>query len=227
MWVKLDENILKNILDEKYNIDEAALLINELIEKEFEKEEPDFNLIEEYSDALIEIQNGNAEAIEIPEFKVKDSKKRIKFSRTFIRIILIAAILLATTITANAAITGATGKGIIENISIAVSNDKKEEKETTSQTTTKPYTTAKSKPKKQSNNKKKPKSKAKKKASFNEKIQVEPSKEETSEEDITAKAEITDEDSDNSDGENDDENVVTQIAEPDISYPDDNNGNED
>lgn len=120
--MKTNSKILNEIINENKT---DALLLNEIIEGEMKSENPDFELIDNCADAVLEIKDEEVEC-EIPKFKYYGEKKnRYILGKTVFRIALVAAVILATTLTANAAVKGVTNKGIIENISIAVSKDKK------------------------------------------------------------------------------------------------------
>lgn len=77
----INKNILKEIYDDASFKEDMADLINSLIDVELEKDEPDFDLIDECADALIEIESGNCSDV-IPliakhNFKDKDKKRKV------------------------------------------------------------------------------------------------------------------------------------------------------
>lgn len=81
----ITRSILNEIYDDKSFINEVAELINSLIDSELQKEEPDFDFIDECVNVLIEAQNGNfADVIPfIAENKFKDSDKKRKVLSVF------------------------------------------------------------------------------------------------------------------------------------------------
>ncbi len=222
MTVKFNSEILNNIINEKVNTEDALLLINEIIDKELEKDEPDFEYIEECTDALLELQNENSDNIEIKPFVYLKRKNvgKLKLTKTAVRIILIAAILLATTITASAAVKNVTGKGIIENI---VSP----ETETTvaEETTTAPETiTVRRKKSIRKKRRKKRVTTTKAAIGFNADIESETEAQEENEDtdEKTGEADSPQTESDDVEiTEDNGERVVTREASADISYPSD------
>lgn len=74
----MTESILKEIYDDDSFKAVTVELLNSLIDAELQKEEPDFDFIDECADVLIEIQSGNVSAV-IPFIKKNnntDDKKR-------------------------------------------------------------------------------------------------------------------------------------------------------
>ncbi len=151
MSVNFDKDVLKRITDEKFNNDEAFLLLNNAIDSELEKESPNFDYIDECTEALIKLQNGDfkEEKIEVKPFKgynEEGSAKRIKLSKALVRTLLIAAVILATTITANATYTSVTGKNLFDVIVNTADGQKKpaseEASKETKQSTTKRKTSS-------------------------------------------------------------------------------------
>ncbi len=226
MSVKFNSEILKRIVDEKVNTEDAVLLINELIDKELEKENPDLDYIDECSDALLELQNESVDSNEIKpfEFRKNDEKRNFRLTKTAIKIILVAALLFATTITASAAVKSVTGKGLIESIVIKQSQSAPEKETTTAAETT----TRAVKRKRKASRKRKKKYKEKTTASSGFEADIEEITEENAEEsaDGETTTEKTDAASSDASAENEKteettERVVTREASADISYPSD------
>ena len=114
----ITKSILSEIYDDKSFKDEVAALINSLIDSELQKEEPDFDFIDECVDALIEVQSGNPAAV-IPfiaenKFKDEDKKRRV------LSILLACAVVLSLSFGA---------------VAINHTVEKKKEEQKTSQTT--------------------------------------------------------------------------------------------
>lgn len=77
----ITKSILNELYDDKTFKDEVCELINSLIDSELLKEEPDFELIDECVDVLIEVQSGNYSAV-IPfiaknRFENADAKRKV------------------------------------------------------------------------------------------------------------------------------------------------------
>ncbi len=140
MDLVLDKRVMDNILEVKNFNAEAKELLNLLIDKELEKEdnEIDFEFIDECSDAIVEIEL-NAENTSRVIFPLLSSRRFLSragavgfksLSRSA-RVMLVAAVILATTITANAAVGSITGTTIFRSIVSTLSADDEEEEVTT------------------------------------------------------------------------------------------------
>lgn len=130
--ITINKEIMVKVLDDKTFKDEVCELLNRLIDLELDKKdsEIDFDFIEECSRVIILVQN-NEDLFnkELEDIFANDEmiKKMKKFGRkgisTSLKVILIAAVLLLSTITANAAVNEFTGKSIIENLASASEED--------------------------------------------------------------------------------------------------------
>ncbi len=206
------------------------------MDAELEKEEPDFDFIEECTGILLEIQDAVIDIDGVVPFLYSDKvaasvkSNRLKFSKTAARAVLVAAILLATTITANAAITGVTGKSIIENIAIAVNDSS--DKETTApeeETTAKPPESTTSRRKKKHSYEHSKVQTTTQREHFGDGIKTgttapastEPDDSVSGEADYAGEKEKTQKDK--TEKKTTEEESVTQYAEPDISFPSDEN----
>ncbi|MCR5208013.1 MAG: hypothetical protein K6C14_06000 [Eubacterium sp.] len=144
MRIKIDKDILNKIKEENNPSCEAEL-INAAIDEEFQSPEPDFELIDELSEELLAILNAEADStlyLSSDDVIGSGDAKKIRVSKILIRILAVAAIIIATTISVNAAYRSATGSGIISGIVNSVEkNVTTEAKETSS--TVKKYATTK------------------------------------------------------------------------------------
>lgn len=129
--VTIDKQIMAKVLDDKSFKDEVCELLNRLIDSEFEKDDCDidFDFIEDCSKTIIFVQDREAvfnrelvTALGKKEFLNRIHKFSLKGLSTSAKIILIAAVLFVSTITANAAVQDLTGKSIFENVA-AVSDE--------------------------------------------------------------------------------------------------------
>ena len=114
--------------------------LNALIDEELEKEDADFDFIDECADAINSIRNGFVDAV-IPvisrkDFMAKLGIRTVRFSKAFAAVIA-AAIML---VTANGIIAGATDYNIIEEVSKKIVELFTQEKEPP-EPTTPPVTT--------------------------------------------------------------------------------------
>lgn len=118
MSIDFNKEIMLKLNNKKFNNDEAVQLLNETIDKELEKESPDFELIEECTAALEEIYGIQDEEIIIPTpesvYKLAN-QKRISFSKNLIRVLIVAAIIVSS-FSAYAAYTAATGNEIFKGL---------------------------------------------------------------------------------------------------------------
>lgn len=141
----LNYSILSKIIDDEKFASEIISALNSIVDAELLKPENEisFDLIDECSKAIIEIEN---KAPENAAYTLLSSKEFYKNSARFgkglstaLRVALIAAALVASSITVNAAVGTFTGSTIVENIAVAVSEKKEEKKEkegTTAESTT-------------------------------------------------------------------------------------------
>jgi hypothetical protein len=133
MKIEITKNDIDNIISEN---DKAIAALNQLIDKELEKKEAeiDFALIDEYSNALTELHGG----IRPEELELSDdaSKRILREARrhnkskigTVIKVLLVAAVILASSLTANAAVSTITGQSIVQRIVVSVNDKEKKHK---------------------------------------------------------------------------------------------------
>ena len=221
------KEIINEILSGEKLEKETAQLLNDKLDSELEKniDEIDFDKVEEYTDALLETQGVNCENFEVTPFdydftEKSENKNRGKTVRILLRALIAAAIIFATTLTASAAVKKATGKTIIENLaSVASVKEESTEDETeTTVTTTKANGTKTTKKK----NKSKKKATTQKSQSFGGKAKTDKDKKEEDTSEAGAKPLYTEDGEEEPEPEEDDGAI--QTAEPDISYPSEENG---
>lgn len=119
---KLNEDLLKKYFGYDFEA-ECSELLNEIISDELSKpdDEADFDLIDECTEILVMLAKGESynasEILASSETLINkiNSKKR-KISAKPFKILLIAAVIAATGISANAAVTNITGQSIIEHL---------------------------------------------------------------------------------------------------------------
>ena len=121
----ITQSILNEIYDDSSFKSDISELINSLIDAELQKEEPDFDFIDECAEALIEVQSGNySEAMPlIAKNKFEDKEKR----RKVLSIFLACAIVFTLSIGA---------------VAVSHTVEKKKEEATTTQITEKTTTAA-------------------------------------------------------------------------------------
>lgn len=118
--------------------------LNALIDEELEKEDADFDFIDECADAINSIRNGFIDAV-IPvisrkDFMAKLGIRTVRFSKAFAAVIAAALML----VTANGIIAGATDYNFIEEVSkkiVEIFTQDEENPEPPPETTTSPTTT--------------------------------------------------------------------------------------
>lgn len=144
MTVTVNKDILLHP-DFSQNLNEIlCIYLNALIDKELEKEDADFDFIDECADAINSIRNGFIDAV-IPvisrkDFMAKLGIRTVRFSKAFAAVIA-AAIML---VTANGIIAGATDYNFIEEVSkkiVEIFTQDEETPEPPPETTTSPTTT--------------------------------------------------------------------------------------
>lgn len=121
----ITQSILNEIYDDSSFKSDISELINSLIDAELQKEDPDFDFIDECAEALIEVQSGNySEAMPlIAKNKFEDKEKR----RKVLSIFLACAVVFTLSIGA---------------VAVSHTVEKKKEEETTTQITEKTTTAA-------------------------------------------------------------------------------------
>ena len=82
----ITESILNEIYDDNSFKESISELINSLIDSELQKDEPDFDFIDECADALIEVQSGNYSEVMpfIANHKFEDKEKKRKVLSLFL-----------------------------------------------------------------------------------------------------------------------------------------------
>lgn len=82
----ITESILNEIYDDNSFKESISELINSLIDSELQKDEPDFDFIDECADALIEVQSGNYSEVMpfIANHKFEDKEKKRKVLSIFL-----------------------------------------------------------------------------------------------------------------------------------------------
>lgn len=143
--VTINKEIIERIFDDKGFINEAYDLLNMLIDLEFEKEddEVDFDFIDECSHAIIEIssldENSQSELASIllsEKFNSRIANISKKNLSTGAKLLLIAAVLLASTISVSAAVGNLTGNSIAKETSTTVAEQTDKTESTSSAKTT-------------------------------------------------------------------------------------------
>ncbi len=139
MTVTVNKDILLHP-DFSQNLNEILCnYLNALIDEELEKEDADFDFIDECADAINSIRNGFIDAV-IPvisrkDFMAKLGIRTVRFSKVFAAVIAAALML----VTANGIIASATDYNIIEEVSekiVKIFKQNEEPAELTTQTTT-------------------------------------------------------------------------------------------
>ena len=134
MNIIFDKESAKKIINNEEYLNEAVLLLSGLMDEELEKDENeiDFDFINECSAVLIEIQSGdNADYNKVvPFLNSKEFIARAGKSRSpsrLVKMLLVAAIIAASSITANAAVGTITGQSIIDRIASEISTESVQE----------------------------------------------------------------------------------------------------
>ena len=140
MQLVLNNRIMNNILERKDFNEEAIGLLKLLVDREFEKsdDEIDFDFIDECSNAIVEITVNSDNGSNIV-FPILTSKRFLSKMGAIgwnsiskgARIIMVAAVIFATTVTANAAVGTVTGNTIFESIISTFTGDDDGEETTT------------------------------------------------------------------------------------------------
>lgn len=141
MSVAVNQRVLCSIKNDNPFIDECCRLLEHLVDLELEKSDGDidFDFIDECTYAIIWLKEGiGAEELDYNKsaecLKLRSARK--KSIKQLSRIFLIAAAVLAVTLSANAAVAGLTGINIIENIASSISAERNKEESTTTEITT-------------------------------------------------------------------------------------------
>lgn len=131
---ELNYMVINRIFDGEAFIAEVKNALNTIVDNELLKDDKDidFELIEECTSAILELENTLPDEAVYEflntDFFAKNAKLIRRGLSTGLRIALVAAVLIASSITVNAAVGSFTGTSIVENIAAAV-NEKTEKKE--------------------------------------------------------------------------------------------------
>ncbi len=151
----INKTVLNKVFDDEGFMNEIKAFLNSVADSELDKPENeiDFDLIDGCAAAIIEIESGSPDKAVYSLLSSEAFAKKVRSAgrglSVTVRIGLIAALLVLSTITVNATVGSVTGSSIVENIASAVSESneekkqKKDKKETTVQSSTVVSETAK------------------------------------------------------------------------------------